>query len=309
VAAKGGTTAPTFCSAADGDDGEKFMKGLRARAAHGVDQDQRPERADASADEVRRGRLEGCWTEVNGLRMFARVSVDPPSESGVLIVLVPGLNISSRHMAQLGELLAPYVRVYSPDLPGYGQSDRPRHFLTLSELSDVLAAWMTALGLERAAILGSSYSAQIVADFAVRHPERITQAVLAGPTVDPHSRPLPRLIWLWWVNERREPKHVGQITRRDYKDVSVLRALFTMWQMVKDHIEERLPRVDMPTLVVRGSIDPIVSPRWAEEATRLLPRGRLVVIPGGAHALNLDSPVELARAVRPFLREASATEA
>jgi 2-hydroxy-6-oxonona-2,4-dienedioate hydrolase len=238
--------------------------------------------------------------------MFARVSVDPPAASAPPVVLVPGLNVSSRHMVQLGELLAPYVRVYSPDLPGYGQSDKPRHFLTLSESSDVLAEWMTAVGLERAALLGSSYSAQIVADFAVRYPERITRAVLASPTMDPNSRPLPKLIWLWRVNESREPKHVGQITKRDYQDVSIFRALFTMWQMIKDHVEERLPQINVPTLVVRGDRDPLVSREWAEAITRLVPKARLVVIPGGAHALNLDSPLELARAVRPFLTEASA---
>jgi 2-hydroxy-6-oxonona-2,4-dienedioate hydrolase len=257
-------------------------------------------------DHVRKGQLESQWTGVRGLRIFARVSVDPPSESAVPLVLVPGLNVSSRHMVQVGELLAPYVRVYSPDLPGYGQSGKPRHFLTLRELSDVLADWMTAIGLDRAALLGSSYSAQIVADFAVRYRERITRAVLASLTVDPRSRPLPKLIWLWRVNEAREPKHVGQITKRDYKDVSKLRALFTMWQMVKDHVEERLPQIEVPTLVVRGGKDPLVSQEWAEQITRLVPKARLAVIPGGAHALNLDSPLELARVVRPFVTDASA---
>jgi 2-hydroxy-6-oxonona-2,4-dienedioate hydrolase len=222
----------------------------------------------------------------------------------VPVILVPELNVSSRHMVWLGELLAPYLRVYSPDLPGYGQSAKPRHFLTLQELSDVLANWMTAIGLERAALLGSSYSAQIVADFAVRYPERITRAVLASLTVDPRSRPLPKLVWLWRVNEGREPKHVGQITKRDYQDVSKLRALFTMWQIIKDHVEERLSKINVPTLVVRGGRDPVTSQQWAEEITRLVPKARLAVIPGGAHALNLDSPLELARVVRPFLTEA-----
>jgi 2-hydroxy-6-oxonona-2,4-dienedioate hydrolase len=256
-------------------------------------------------EQAPKGRLEACYTSVNGLRMFTRVSADPPAVSAVPLVLVPGLNVSSRHMALLGELLAPYVPVYSPDLPGYGQSDKPRHLFRLRELSDVLADWMSAVGLEQATLLGSSFSAQIVADFAVRHAERMARAVLASPTVDPRSRPLPRLILLWWLNERREPRHVGQATKRDYRDVSKLRVLFTIWQMVADHIEERLPRIRVPTLVVRGAKDPLVSREWAEEIVRVVPNARLVVIPGGAHALNLDSPYELARAVQPFVTEAS----
>jgi 2-hydroxy-6-oxonona-2,4-dienedioate hydrolase len=256
-------------------------------------------------EQAPKGRLQARYTSVNGLRLFARVSADPPAESTMPLVLVPGLNVSSRHMIQLGELLAPYVPVYSPDLPGYGRSDKPRQLFSLRELSDILADWMTAIGLEQATLLGSSFSAQIVADFAVRHAERTAGAVLASPTVDPRSRPLPRLILLWRVNEGREPGHVGQITKRDYKDVSKLRVLFTIWQMVADHIEERLPQIRVPTLVVRGGRDPLVSQEWAEEIVRVVPNARLVVIPGRAHALNLDSPYELARAVRPFVSEAS----
>lgn len=59
-----------------------------------------------------------------------------------------------------------------------------------------------------------------------------------------------------------------------------------------------------PTLGVRGARDPIVPQRWAEEAARLLPRGRLVVIPGAAHSITFHAPLELTRVIRPFLLEA-----
>ncbi|MDQ3880940.1 MAG: alpha/beta hydrolase, partial [Chloroflexota bacterium] len=65
----------------------------------------------------------------------------------------------------------------------------------------------------------------------------------------------------------------------------------------------KLPCVRVPTLVVRGGRDPIVPQAWAEEVARLLPRGRLVVIPGAAHAVNHDAPAALARVVLPFLTE------
>ncbi len=59
----------------------------------------------------------------------------------------------------------------------------------------------------------------------------------------------------------------------------------------------------VPTLVVLGSRDAIVPQRWAEEAIRSLPMGRLVVIPGSAHAVNYSSPLELTRVILPFLSE------
>jgi hypothetical protein len=41
--------------------------------------------------------------------------------------------------------------------------------------------------------------------------------------------------------------------------------------------------------------------KWCEEAATLLPRGELVVIKGGIHATNYDSPAALARLIRAFL--------
>ena len=54
---------------------------------------------------------------------------------------------------------------------------------------------------------------------------------------------------------------------------------------------------------MRGSNDPIVPQRWAEEATRLLPQGRLAVVPGAFHTVNFSSPLELVRVMVPFLAE------
>lgn len=256
-----------------------------------------------STEHPHTGRLEDRWAVVNGLRIYGLVSTDSPSESSTPIVLVPGLNVSTRHTQRLAELLAPYVRVYALDLPGYGKSDTPRRLLPLQALSDVLAGWVPAIGLARATLFGTSFSAQIVMDFAVRYPERVTQAVLASPTVDPSSRPLPKLILRWRRNEHREPPNVGQTTKRDYQEVSHLHAYYTLVQMVRDHIEERLPYVRVPTLVVRGDGDPIISQAWVEQMVRLLPNRRLAIVPGGFHAMTLDAPERLAEAIRGFLRE------
>lgn len=52
-----------------------------------------------------------------------------------------------------------------------------------------------------------------------------------------------------------------------------------------------------------GSRDPIIPPRWAEEAARLLPNGRLAVIPGETHTIVVTASEKLAEAVVPFLSE------
>jgi pimeloyl-ACP methyl ester carboxylesterase len=74
--------------------------------------------------------------------------------------------------------------------------------------------------------------------------------------------------------------------------------------MDQHRIENVLPKVQAPTLVGRGSRDPIIPQRWAEEATRLLPNGRLEVIEGETHTIVLAAPQRLVRVVVPFLCEA-----
>jgi pimeloyl-ACP methyl ester carboxylesterase len=72
--------------------------------------------------------------------------------------------------------------------------------------------------------------------------------------------------------------------------------------MLAHRIEDLLPRIGAPALVVRGSRDYIAPQAWVEEVARLLPQGRLAIIEGGGHALNYSKAPELARLVRPFLR-------
>ena len=88
---------------------------------------------------------------------------------------------------------------------------------------------------------------------------------------------------------------------QDYRDASVRRVIATFRHALRDRIEDKLGHLDVPVLVVRGTRDPIVPQRWAEEAARRLPQGRLVVVRGAAHTMNFTSPDELARVVRPFV--------
>jgi 2-hydroxy-6-oxonona-2,4-dienedioate hydrolase len=247
------------------------------------------------------GRLESGWISVDGLPMHARVSADPAPDKAPTVVLVHGIGISSRYMVPTAERLAPFFRVYAPDLPGFGRSAKPSHVLNLTELADALDGWMQAVGLERATLLGNSFGCQIIAEFALRHPERVERAVLQGPTVDPKARTALQQIARWQLDTPREPPSLGAVTIRDYRDCGIRRVVRTFQYSLQDRIEEKLPHMQVSTLVVRGGRDPIVPQRWAEEATRLLPKGRLIVIPGAAHTVNYNSPLELARVVRPFL--------
>jgi len=220
------------------------------------------------------------------------------------VVLVHGLVVSSRYMIPTAERLAPDYRVFVPDLPGFGRSEGPRRVLDVAGLSDALSAWMGAVGLEHAALVGNSLGCQVIAEMAVRHPGRVGRAVLQGPTMDPKGRSVFRQAGRFLLDVPREPPSLVPIELLDLLSAGARRAWRTLRYALEDRIEEKLPYVRVPTLVVRGSRDPIATQRWAKEATRLLPMGRLCVIPGAAHAANYGWDADFAHIVREFLDDA-----
>jgi 2-hydroxy-6-oxonona-2,4-dienedioate hydrolase len=240
-------------------------------------------------------------TCVRGLTMHARVSVDPVPRDRLPVILVHGLGMSSRYMIPLAQHLAPHVRVYAPDLPGFGRSEKPPRALDVSGLSDALAGWMRAAGLEGATLVGNSFGCQIIADLAVRRPGLVGRAVLQGPTMDPAARSVPQQVGRFLLSVPRDSLSLLPIEFLDYLRAGTGRAWRTFRYALRDRIEDRLPAMRIPVLVVRGSRDPIAPQRWAEEVTRLLPEGRLVVVTGAAHAVNYGSPSRFACAIRAFL--------
>ena len=238
---------------------------------------------------------------VTNLSLHYRACVERAAIGSLPIVLVHGLGVASPSMVPVGEALAPHHPVYAPDLPGFGESGKPDRALTVDELADSLAGWMGAVRLERAAFLGNSFGCQVAVELAVRHPELVEWLVLQGPTMDPRARSMWHQVLRWLRNSSGEHPAQLPILVRSYAQCGIRRLLKTFRHALEDPIEEKLPRVRVPTLVVRGSRDPIVPQRWVEEVVRLLPMGRLAVIPGGPHTLVHNMPQDLARVVREYL--------
>jgi 2-hydroxy-6-oxonona-2,4-dienedioate hydrolase len=246
--------------------------------------------------------LSDLWTRMDGRAMYARVSpeggrVSPP------IVLVHGLGVSGRYLVPTARELAGEFPVYVPDLPGWGKSEKPPHPLTVPQAADALAAWMGELGLNHAVLIGNSLGCQFIIDLAVRHPERVRWAVLVGPTIDPVARTVIGQTLRGTRDLLREPLSYWPLLARDYLAAGPIRTLKTLRHALADPVVEKLPKVAAPTLVVRGERDPIAPQSWVEEIVRLLPRGRLMVIPGAAHVANYTAPEQLAAAVRTFLKD------
>jgi pimeloyl-ACP methyl ester carboxylesterase len=91
------------------------------------------------------------------------------------------------------------------------------------------------------------------------------------------------------------------IALTDFVTAGPRRLLATFRYYLRYPIEARLPLVRTPALVVRGTRDALVPPSWATAAADLLPRGRLIQVPGATHVMNFHAPERLARIVRRYV--------
>ena len=246
--------------------------------------------------------LAGYYQQVGRLRIFTRATAKPMP--GLPVVLIHGLVLSGRAMEDLAIALSWDFRVLVPDLPGYGASAMPASSptLTVDQQADALWQWMQHNDIPRALFIGNSFGCQVLAALAVRHPEAVAALVLQGPTVDRHARFLPVQLWRDWRNGRREKFHSpASLSRVDYAKAGVFRALASIRIMMRDRIEQRLPYIQAPTLLVRGSRDVVSPARWIEEMDALLPDSEILTLQQGTHTLNYVYPWNFCRAIRPFL--------
>ncbi|HZB95846.1 MAG TPA: alpha/beta fold hydrolase, partial [Herpetosiphonaceae bacterium] len=96
--------------------------------------------------------------QVRGLRVRYQVV-----GSGEPVILVHGLSGSSRWWMRNIPALAPRYQLYLVDLPGFGAMRRHRRHFVLSEAASWLLAWMDAVNLRQAHVVGHSMGGFICA--------------------------------------------------------------------------------------------------------------------------------------------------
>lgn len=239
-------------------------------------------------------------TTVAGRAMHSVMLAGKNRGDAPVFVLVPGMGLSGRYMMPTAELLTSVGTVWVPDLPGCGLSERPPSVPSIPELADALAEWIKSHGLESPILIGNSLGAQVIVDFAVRHPQALNRAILVAPTIDPEAPQVFTQLLRLLVDVPREPLALYWIVTKDYLRTGLGWILHTLRHALEDPVESKLPLLTCPVLVIRGGRDPIVPQQWAERAAGLIPNGRIVTLPGAAHAVNFNSPVDLSLEVIKF---------
>ena len=121
----------------------------------------------------------GDRLEVNGMEMYYEVS----GEGDPLIVL-HGAYMNIPSMGEVIPRLAENHKVYALEFQGHGRTtdiDRP---ITYQNLADDVAAFMQAVGIEKADVFGYSMGAGTGLQLAIRHPERVSKLIAASVAYD-----------------------------------------------------------------------------------------------------------------------------
>jgi pimeloyl-ACP methyl ester carboxylesterase len=90
---------------------------------------------------------------------------------------------------------------------------------------------------------------------------------------------------------------------RHMVDIDVLMFLRMLRSAGEHSAADMLPRIHLPALVIGGDRDTFTPPRLAEEMAAALPRGELVMVQGGTHAVPLERKELVRERVERFLRE------
>jgi pimeloyl-ACP methyl ester carboxylesterase len=245
--------------------------------------------------------LKEVWTILDGLPILYRTNTLDPGPEARTIIHIHGFAISGRYLLPTAALLASEYRTFVPDLPGFGRSIHPRKTLTIDRLGDAVVRFMDQLGIERAILLSNSLGAPITGRVIDRYRDRAEAVVLVSPAGGVYNAPMARAFWQLGLAGIREPLGMLPIAARDYSRFGVRSSVALLRSMLAYPAAQRVRELTLPTLVVLGSRDPLVSEGHVTQVAVDLPHVTAVVIEGAAHAINFSHPEQLANVVRLWL--------
>jgi len=269
--------------------------------------------------------------ELHGHRVIYRIA-----GSGPPVVLIHGMVNSSRHWEQVALRLADRYTVVAPDLIGHGDSATPRGDYSLGAHAASIRDLLTAIGIERASVVGHSLGGGVAMQFFYQFPQRVERLVLVssgglGRDVSPLLRTaaLPGAAAL--LSIAANPRALDALdrggaslkARGHSKGVylqAVARALRPLQQpgareafvhTLRSVIDVRGQRVSatdrlyllaqMPTLVVWGERDHTIPLEHGRAAHEAVPESRFATLPRAAHFPHLEDPEGLSEVLLDFL--------
>lgn len=262
------------------------------------------------------------FVAAGGLRWHVQILGDGP-----VLLLLHGTGGASHSFRDLAPLLARDFTVVVPDLPGHGFTDAPgASRLTLPAMARLLRELLGALGLEPALAAGHSAGAAILLRMTLDdllHPALVVSlngALIpyggqAGPIASTMARvlfsnPLAPRFFAWTFGNRDAARLIersgssidaeGQelYARLARRPAHVGAALGMMANWDLKTLDQDLPRLAVPLVLVTGSNDRAISPGDAVQVRELLPAARIVELPGLGHLAHEEDPERVAALIR-----------
>ena len=266
--------------------------------------------------------------DADGLRLHY---YDAGTSAALPLVLLHGLGDEADTWRHVLLPLAERQRVIAPDLPGFGRSDKPHRFYTLTFFARSVWALLSALNLDHVVLVGSSFGAAVAQRLAIARPASVARLVLIGGTMAiAPVRPPARLWWyltpgvgeLLYTSLRRSRDTAYATLRPYYHDLDALppddraflrervwarvwsagqrRAFLSAlrWVAIEQSarmraFRERLVRLAIPTLLIWGEHDGIVPRALGDALAAQLDHAELRIIAGSGHLPHQERPAEL----------------
>jgi pimeloyl-ACP methyl ester carboxylesterase len=232
--------------------------------------------------------------------------------------------------------LAAEFDVIALDNRGAGQSDAPDRPFTLADMADDVVALMDELGVRTAHICGASMGGMIAQEIAISFPERVRSltsimSTTGNPKIPPPTReaaavlmaPPPaskeeyfaRYANTWRVlragsfpeEEALDPARAARTWERGLNPPGVGRQLRAV--LASGSRKERLRAVKAPTLVIHGTVDPLVRPEGGKDTAASVSGAKLLMVEGMGHALPMRMWPQIIGAIAEHAKGAPAKAA
>jgi pimeloyl-ACP methyl ester carboxylesterase len=232
-----------------------------------------------------------------------------------LLFLHPGIGIEPT--AAVLDRLAAHRRVLAPVHPGFGRSEQPRSFDTVDDLAYFYLDLLDQLDLRDTVVVGVSFGGWIAAEMAIKSTARTSHLVLANAVgIKVGDRETRDIVDIWAIPEPEFVKLAyfdPAVGTRDYKampDHEVLAAARNReataryaWSpyMHDPKLRGRLHRIRVPTLLLWGSADRILSESYGRAYAAAIPGARFEPIERAGHFPHLEQPQAFADKVFAFV--------
>ena len=198
------------------------------------------------------------------------------------------------------DLLAQTRRVILMEAPGFGDSPANERSQTMAELADAMAQAVANLGIERYDLQGTSFGGKVALWWAVQFPERLSALVLVGPAaIRPEGAPAPREGLRFYAHPDRQHPIAPVSPELREKQTALTRRV--MGPPRDAALESRMAELNVPTLVVFGTLDNVIPPEMGRHYREVLPNCNVVFLYDAAHEADADRPEAFVELVDDFL--------